>query len=800
MRKFKELKYTELMSPAINSKINFKSTAEIDTYNGIIGQERALETIRNAMQISQKGFNLYVCGQVGMGKTPYVLSIVNSLSKDRPVPNDICYVHNFDNPNEPIAISLPAGEGREFKEGLSRFVNVIRDELKKSLKSDDFAKEKKVLIANYEKKKASIMKAFDDYARKQGFKVRTASDGIYFSPIHEGKVLNEEEFNKLDESIKKTFMDKSPKIQEETKKVMKQLEEIDKESNEKVKTWQANITSYIISKNINNLKIKYKGDLKIQNFLYAIQNDIVKHVDAFKEVDETTPQMPMMPQMRMQPKPWEKYRVNLFVNNENLTHAPVVVCTNPNYFDLFGKLEYENQMGSIKTDHTMLKPGVFHKANGGYLLVNARDLITNMAVWEAFKRVLRNSELTIDASRDMATTTTIVSLKPESIGINTQVVLFGSEGIYQQLSSIDSDFRKLFKMKAEFEDTIEKNSETIKRTVEYIAYVIKREGLLPFSKEALTQVIDYSSRCAGDKTKLTAMQVDITDIVIESSYYTEKDGRKLVKADDVLLAVNNRKRRYAKYDDSIKKMMEEGGVLISTDGAVTGCINGLTIINTGDATFGKPVRITANTYMGRNGIVNIEREVSMSGTTHSKGVFILSAYIGEKFGQEFPLCFNASICFEQLYNGVDGDSASSTELYAILSSLSGVPIKQGIAVTGSVNQKGEIQPIGGVTEKVEGFFEVCKMQGLTGEQGVIIPYQNIKNLVLKNEVVEAVRNGMFHIYPVATITEGIEILTGVKYGKYDVEKGFEKDSISFLVHEKLKDYATKSSNFNKEQN
>lgn len=793
MKKYKELKYTDLLIASVDSKVNFKSTAEIDTYNGIIGQERALETVKNAMEIPQKGFNLYVCGQVGMGKTPYVLSIVNALSKEKPVPNDLCYVHNFDNPNEPVAISFLAGEGREFKESISRFVSTIRDELKKSLGSDDFNKEKKVLVLNYEEKKSNMMKSFDEYATKQGFKVKTASDGIYFSPIFDGKVLNEEEFNKLDEKIKKAFMEKSPKIQEETKKVMKSLELLEKECNDKVQAWQANITSYIVSKNINDLKIRYKGDLKIQNFLYSIQNDILKNVELFNEKEENNIQV--LPQMRMQLKPWEKYAVNLFVNNENLTHAPVIVCTNPTYFDLFGKLEYENQMGSLKTDHTMLKAGVFHKANGGYLLVNARDLITNMAVWEAFKRVLRNSELTVDVSRDMATTAAIVSLKPEIVHIDTQVVLFGSESIYQQLSNLDSDFRKLFKMKAEFDDNIDKNSETIKRTVEYIAYVVKRDNLLPFSKEAVAKIIEYSSKCAGDKTKLTAMQVDITDIIIESSYYTRKDGRKLVKAEDVITAVNNRKSRYAKYDDTIKKMIEEGSVLLSTKGSVVGCINGLTIINTGDASFGKPVRITANTYMGKSGIVNIEREVSMSGTSHSKGVYILSAYIGEKFGQTTPLCFNASICFEQLYNGVDGDSASSTELYAILSSLSGIPIKQGIAVTGSVNQKGEIQPIGGVTDKVEGFFEVCKMQGITGKQGVIIPYQNVKNLVLKQEIIDAIKNEKFHIYPVSKIDEGIEILTDVKYGTYNEEKGFEKGTISYLVEEKLKDYAKRSRDF-----
>lgn len=786
MKRIKELKSADLVSKVNGSQFNFKTTNDISAYNGIIGQTRALETVETALEMPQKGFNLYVCGQVGMGKMPYVLSIVNKLAKTKPVPNDLCYIHNFENPNEPIAISLPAGQGREFKEDMNRFISVIRDGLLKIFNSQDFEKEKKVITKQYSDKKNEVLRKFDEYTSAQGFKIKTATDGIYFSPIYNGNVLNENEFNALDEKIKEEFKAKSPKIQEETLVIMKKLEELDKECNYKVASWQANMITYVVSKNINDLKIKYKGDLKIQNFFYAVQEDVVKNADHFKEQkqDANVP-----PQMRNINKPWQKYRVNLIVNNENLKHAPVVVCSNPTYYDLFGKLEYENVMGAMKTDHTMLKAGSFYKANGGYLLVNARDLITNMTIWEAFKRVIRNSELTIDSSRDMTTPVTMIGIKPEAIPINTQIVLFGSEAIYQQLANVDSDFKKLFKMKADFDDSIDKNTDSIRRTIEYVAYVVKKDNLLPFKSEAVKAVIEYSSRCAGDKTKLTAMQVDLTDIIIESSHVAKTAEKKSVDAEDVYTAALNRRKRYGKYDDGLKKMIQEGSIIISTDGDAVGQINGLTILNIGEVSYGKPVRITANTYLGKSGIVNIEREVSMSGTTHSKGVFILSAYIGEKFAQDIPLCFNASICFEQLYNGVDGDSASSTELYAILSSLSGIPIHQGIAVTGSVNQKGEIQPIGGVTDKIEGFFEVCKMQGLTGKQGVIIPYQNVKNLVLSHEIIDAVDKGMFHIYPVSTIDEGIEILTGVKFGKYKEDVGFEKDTISYHVYNKLKKYA-----------
>ena len=798
MKKVKELKYTELNNNCPLNIFKFKTSDELETYNGIIGQERALEAVKTAMQIYQRGFNLYVCGNVGMGKTAYVLSVVNKLAKSKEIPNDICYIYNFDNPNEPLALSLPAGQGRILKEDMNKFISTIRDELTRTFGSSDIEKEKKVIVNEYEQKKGEIMKKFDEYTTSEGFKIKTTETGIYFSPIYNGNVLNEQEFNALDADIKKTFEEKSPKIQAETMEVMKKIEMLEKECTIKVSEWQANFTTYIVSKNINNLKIKHKDNLKIQNFLYNIQNDIVKNVEHFKPKQTTPNMVPMPNQVRLEQRPWEKYRVNLLVNNENLKQAPVVVCTNPSYYDLFGKLEYENQMGSLKTDHTMLKPGILHKANGGYLLINARDLMCNMTLWEAFKRILRNSEITIDSSRDMVTPNTIVSLKPELIPLDVQVILIGSESIYMQLSNLDSDFKKLFKVKADFDDSIPRTPENVKRTAEYVAYVVKKNNLLPFKKEAIKEIVEYSSRCAGDKRKLTAMQVDLTDIIIESSFVTEKAGKKLVDEAQVKEAIKNRIVRYSKYDDSLKEMIKNGSIMLKTDGEEVGKINGLTIINTGDASFGKPVLITANTYLGNQGVINIEREVSMSGTTHSKGVYILASYIGQKFAQNIPLSLTASICFEQLYNGVDGDSASSTELYAILSALSEVPIKQGIAVTGSVNQKGEVQPIGGVTEKIEGFFEICKYQGLTGKQGVMIPYQNVENLALNEEVVEAVKDGMFHIYPVSNIDQGIEILTGVKAGIYDNEKEtYEKNSINYLAYEKLKRYAEKAKEYNK---
>ena len=805
--KFKELKYTELKKSFNEDSLNFKHTGELEPFNGIIGQERALNAIKSAMQIPQKGFNLYVSGSVGIGKTAYALSVVNTLSQKEPVPNDYCYIYNFENPNEPIAISLEAGQGSEFKQDMNRFIKKLLERLAKDLSGDMYEKEKKTILDRYNRAKEKIMKEFDKSTYEQGFKVRNTEDGIYFSPVHNGVILNEKDFNILDEKTKKYFEEKSPKIQEQTLEVLKELDALDKKAEQVIAEWQTNLTTFAVTQCMSDLKIKYRKNLKIQNFLYSIQSDVVKNVEYFKQYEDslktsktnaTSFQQMLMPQLmqKQQQRPWDNYRVNLLVDNDRLYHAPVVLCKNPNYFDLFGKLEFETSPTGTKTSYMMLKPGLVHKANGGYLIVNIRDLLSSMPTWEAFKRVLRNQELSIDSSRDIAQPVTVVSLKPEPIPIKLQVILIGSEMHYQQLCQMDVDFKKLFKVKADFDDYVIRNKDNSNKMAQYIAFVAKKYELNNFDTSAVKEIIEFASRCAGNKNRLTAIKQDICDLCIEANFVAKSSRKKLITANEVKKALEMKKERFSKYNDTLNNMITDGDIIISTSGKKIGQINGLTIAVTGDYSFGQPVRITANTFIGKSGVVNIEREVSLSGTSHSKGVYILSAYIGEKYAQNAPLSLTASICFEQLYNGVDGDSASSTELYAILSSLAGIPINQSLAVTGSVNQKGEIQPIGGVTEKIEGFFKVCKNKGLNKENGVLIPFQNVKNLTLSDEVIEAVKNGDFHIYPISTIDEGIEILTGIKAGTIDENGSYEEGSINYLVSKKLTDYANKSKKYN----
>ena len=547
-----------------------------------------------------------------------------------------------------------------------------------------------------------------------------------------------------------------------------------------------------VNARINIVKSNFKRNKKISKFLDDIKKDILKNVPAFMEQKQTANQPGTPMQVMQQPKPWLNYRVNLFVDNSNLEGAPVIMDSNYSYYNIFGKLEYENYYGSLKTDHTMLKAGLLQKANGGYIIFQAKDLLANQLCYEALKKALRIKETSIENTADQRSSMVMVSLKPEPIPLDIKVILIGNANIYHSLLAMDSDFRKLFKAKVEFEDDAPRTEENVIKLARFIHGFCEQEGLAHLDKYAVAKIIEYASRLADNQNKLSTRFNDLSQIIGEACTWAKMSKSKVVKEEHVVKALEERIERIKKYDAKYTEMIKENTLLISTNGAKVGQINGLTVMTIGDYTFGKPAKITVNTYVGKRGIVDIEREVELSGSSHSKGVLILNGYIGELFAQDIPLSLTASICFEQLYNGVDGDSASSTELYALLSSLSDLPINQSIAVTGSVNQKGEIQPIGGVNAKIEGFYHICKMRGLDGSHGVMIPVQNVMNLNLSDEVVEAVKNKKFHIYTVSTIEEGIEILTGVPAGKKDKNGNFPAGTVNYLVYEKLKKYANVS--------
>ena len=788
MKEKNELSYKDLKMFCNKDMLHFETTQELDSISTGVGQERGIKALEFGLQVDIKGYNLYVEGPSGVGKTMYTKNYLDQIATKKKVPNDWCYIYNFQNPNEPIAVALPAGQGKEFKESMDGFIQEVKKDIKKTFNADDFEKEKSLIKREYEEKREVVMNKLSEEALKHNFQVKSAQNGIYMMPIVDGKVIEEEEFEKLDDQVKKQYEETSIIVQQQIMDAISQIKQIERQSDKKVSEWQSNVALLTVNAHINFIKSKYKRNKKINQFLNDVKQDVLKNVSYFLEEDKTNQNQQQGPIQKKQ-DPCLNYRVNLFVDNSTTQGAPVIMDSNYSFNNLFGKLEYENYYGSLKTDFTMLKPGLIQKANGGYIVFQAKDLLANGVCYEELKRILRVKEISIDNSMEQRSSMTMISLKPEPIPIDLKVILVGSSSIYHTLLSVDSDFRRLFKIKVEFEETAPVNEENINKLAQFVHSFCEQEELPHLDKSAMARVVEYASRIAGDNNKISTKFTELAQVVGEAATWAKLDKVKIVTDNYVVKALDERTERIKKYDEKYLEMIKENTLLINTSGSSIGEINGLTVLTIGDYTFGKPAKITVNTYTGKQGVVNIEREVELSGSTHSKGVYILSGYLGELFAQDIPLCLTASICFEQLYNGVDGDSASSTELYGLLSSLSGVTIKQSIAVTGSVNQKGQIQPIGGVNEKIEGYFQICQMRGLDGTHGVIIPIQNVNNLQLSDEVVDAVKNKLFHIYAISTIDEGIEILTGVPAGKKDKYGNFPAGTVNYLAYEKLKKYA-----------
>lgn len=789
MRNEFELSYKRLKSTCNPNLFKFETTESLEPISAGIGQERGIKALEFGLNVDINGYNLYIEGPSGVGKTMYTKHYLDTISKKKKIPQDWCYVYNFDNPNEPVAIPLSAGQGKEFRDAMDRFIKDIKHDIKETFSNDDFEKEKALIKQEYDAKRESLMAKLNETSSQYGFQVKSANNGIYMMPVINGKTIEESEFEKLDESTKKEFEDKSTIVQQHVMNAISQIKAIQSEADQKISEWQSNVALLTVNAHINYIKSNFKRNKKINKFLDDVKKDILKNVNAFLVDDKKqSANVAQNPRPEVQ-QPWLNYRVNLFIDNSNLEGAPVIMDSNYSYPNIFGKLEYENYYGSLKTDYTMLKPGLLHIANGGYLIMQAADLLSNQSCYNSLKKVLRTKELGIENLVDQHSSMVMVSLKPEPIPLNLKVILIGNDNIYQTLISVDADFRKLFKIKVEFEDDAPLTVDNMNKLARVVEGFCKTEELPPLDRTGMAKVIEFASRLANDQTKLSTRFSEITQIVGEAATLAKLHREKVISGETVDLALAQRQERVQKYNEKYIEMINNNTLLIDTKGFKVGQINGLTVMSLGDYSFGLPTKITANTYVGKNGIIDIEREVDMSGSSHSKGILILAGYLGEMFAQDMPLSLTASLCFEQLYNGVDGDSASSTELYAILSSLSGIPINQAIAVTGSVNQKGEIQPIGGVNEKIEGYFKICKLRGLDGSHGVMIPKLNEQNLNLSDEVVDAVKQGLFHIYTISTIEQGIEILTGVPAGRKDETSRFPAGSVNCLAYAKLRKYA-----------
>lgn len=802
MKEFYELPCDKLKRACSPDDLGFDTTAEIEPLeDGTIAQERAVKALDFGLKIKTKGYNIYMSGITGSGKTSYAYSYIKKIADTQSIPDDWCYVYNFEKPSHPIAINLPAGKGKIFAKDIDEFINVMQVEISKAFDSEEYEKERQNITREFQSRRALLLDKLSEDAEKQGFKVKATASGIYFLPIIDGKPITEQEYGGLDDDVKAEIDEKSNVMQEETVEIIRKIKHIEKEAETKINDWENRIALFAVGVHINDLKEKYKEYEKAVKYLDAVQTDILDNLDDFKKSEddcEDSEEIP--PWLKKSNEPdTDKYKVNVVVDNSELKGAPVIVDYNPTFYNILGRIEYENEMGTMTTDFTKIKGGLFHHANGGYLILQVKDILTNMQAWEALKRTLRTKEILIENMQEQRGLAAISTLKPEPIPINIKVVLIGSNYLYQMLYEYDEDFRKLFKIKADFDDEMNRTPENINKLAQFIAAFCRREKALAFNKTAVARVVEFCSAVVEDQDKITTKFNEIVEVLCESNAWAEIEGASVVSKEHVEKAIREKMNRSNRYDEHLQEMLVDGTIMIDTEGSKVGQINGLSVLDVGDYVFGKPSRITATTCIGKGGIINIEREIEMSGSSHSKGVLILGGYIGEKFAQEYPLSLSASICFEQLYNGVDGDSASSTELYAILSSLSEVPIKQNLAVTGSVNQKGEIQPIGGATHKIEGFFELCKARGLTGQQGVLIPHQNVRNLTLKEEIIEAVEKGLFHIYPVKTINEGIEILTGVTAGEKDEFGNYPQGTINYLVSEKLKKYSDIVASYGKEE-
>lgn len=770
-----------------------KTTEDLPAARELIGQKRAMEALKYGLSVAKKGYNIYVSGLGGTGKNSYSYLVAREFANNKKLPKDWCYVYNFKKPESPKAISMASGQGKAFKMDVKRVVNNLEAEIPKALTSKEYEKDKNSIYIDYQDRVKRILMELNALAEEYNFTFRQGEKGMLSIPLREGKPMTDEEIDNMSKEELEDLMKASGELNQEAIEYIKKLKEIENELIIEIRKLRETNIVQILNEHINELIEKYNSNGVICEYLNDIKSDIVKNYEIFMEQDEKKELEGFSLLENVKNDILKRYEVNLFIDNSGKSNTSVIREMNPTYYNLFGKIEYVNELGGFRTDHTKIRAGSLHEANGGYIILQAKDILQSSSAWEGLKRALITEELRVENITGL----NIISetLSPEPIPLDTKVILIGDFNIYQLLYNYDDDFKKLFKIRADFDVEMDRNEENIRKIGSFVAYQCKEENLRPFDKNGLAEIIEYSSRLASDQDKLTAKFNELVEIIYEADEWANIRGKSVVTKDEVNIAIEKRNFRNSIYEEKLMEAITSGTIIIDTEGERIGEINGLAVVDMGQYMFGRPNKITVNTFVGKEGIINIEREVEQSGSIYDKGVLILGGYLGEKFAQKFPLSLTASITFEQSYSEIDGDSASSTELYALLSSLSGKPIKQSIAVTGSVNQKGLIQPIGGVNEKIEGYYKICKLKGLTGEEGVIIPHQNIKNLMLNDEVIEAVREEKFKIYAVKTVDEGIEILTGIKAGTLNDNNKYEKGTINYLVQKKLKDYSELSKSF-----
>ncbi len=771
-------------------RVECGSTEELKPLEGIVGQDRALKALTLGLNIEQEGFNLYVSGIPGTGRQSAVKKFIDELAKTKPRAHDWIYVNNFTNQYEPNAIRLPAGMGRQFREDMSAFISEAKRVIPKVFESEDYVNRRDAALRSVENEKAQRFAHIDAVARDRGFLIQPGPQGLLTIPVKDGKPLQQEEFLALPGDEQAAYQKNREELMGELRNTFRQVRDLDQEGAETLEQLNREVALNAMGHRVAALKDKYAKVEEILPYIDAIQKDMVENLTQF--MGEGPQQQQVPPQFQnplLRELAFRKYEVNVLVDNSDPDGAPVVFEQNPSYPNLFGKVEKEVQYGVITTDFTMIRPGSIHKANGGYLVMMVEDLFRTPMSWDGLKTALKTGEVTIEEPAERMGFITTKGIKPEAIPLSVKVVLIGTPVINQILYTQDPDYSELFKVKAEFDTSMERTEENVRHYAAFICRLCNSFRLRHLDGSAVAKVVEYGSRLAENQSKLSTRFSHVADIIREANYYAVLDQSERTMEKHIQKAIEEKIYRSNLIQEKLQEYITRGVFLIDTEGESVGQVNGLSVISLGDIEFGRPSRVTASIGVGRGGIMDIEREASMGGPTHTKGVLILSGYLANKFARDKPLSLSARLVFEQSYEGVDGDSASSTELYAILSALSGLPLNQSVAVTGSVNQKGEVQAIGGVNQKLEGFFEVCKAKGLTGRQGAMIPASNVQNLMLKEEIIEAAKAGKFSIYPVKTIDEGIEVLTGVKAGERKKDGTFEKDTVNYLVDKRLKEMA-----------
>jgi len=780
-----ELLSSELRSSCDPSAFDFSSTADIEPLEDVIGQQRAVQAIHFGLNMDHPGYHIFVSGVDGSGRTTIVQDLARNHAKSMKRPDDWCLVNNFKDEFRPLAIAVPSGKATVFSRQVERLIRNLSKKLPEASKDTVFENKKDSLTAKFEEKERQLFEPIEKKAAENNLHIQKTSTSIQPVPLRDNQPITREAFEALPEDERKAIEDAMKAILTDLEIAAEELQSAHQEMGQAIEDLFSDITSTIVTKRLVSLRREYNDYPDILLFLKNLKDDIISNVDLFLPASGNDSSGKERASSRSTPE--HRYHVNVLEDHSDSSGAPVIFESNPSFRNVFGWIEKRAQHGIVTTDFSMVQAGSLLQANGGFLVMEIAVLLQNKVVWEALKRALLNKQLFIEDAAAYEGHVT-ASLRPGSIDLDVKVILIGNHHSFEFLQNNDPQFNEIFKVRADFDYEVVDSTETSFQYARFIARVCKQKNLKHFSPKGVAAIIEVCKKLSGHQKKLSLRFAPIVSMIQEADYWAKEAGDSLVSEDHVNRAIDEYRFRYNLYEEKVHESYLNETVLIDVDGAEIGQVNALAVYQMGEIAFGRPSRITAETYMGKSGLINIERESHMSGKTHDKGVMILSGYLGRTFAQNHPLCLSASVTFEQNYSGVDGDSASSTELYAILSSLADIPIYQGIAVTGSVNQKGRIQAIGGVNEKVEGFFEVCKSKGLTGRQGVIIPRANVQNLMLKQQIIDAVSQGLYHIYPIESVEQGIEILTGIPAGKMDDNDQFEEGSIYHKAQERLQLY------------